>query len=298
MKNQPAMAAALLASLTLAACGGSKTPSGQVVATVDKEEVTAIDLRNELGGFNPPDAATRKLAEQRALDQIVTRKLLAQAAEKAKIDKTPEFAQQEARMREALLVQLWQNQIAKAVPQPANDEAQRFVNEHPELYANRQILVGTQIRTGALPPAVVQQMQPLKTLPEIEALLTANKVRFQKGNFRFDPLSTDPRLSSQIAKLPMGEVFVVPTGQFLAISQASSTEPAPFTGPQALQHATQVLKVQRTQEAVQRQFGSVVSQGKAKVEYAKAYKPAPPAKAAPKAGAAPAAKPAAAPAAN
>jgi hypothetical protein len=91
MKSQFAVAMAAIACVGLASCGESQ-PKGQVVAKVGKDEVTVLDLQAALAGFKAPDAKTRKAAEQQALTAIVQRKILAQAAHKQKIDKTPEYA--------------------------------------------------------------------------------------------------------------------------------------------------------------------------------------------------------------
>ena len=67
----------------------------------------------------------------------------------------------------------------------------------------------------------------------------------------------------------------------------------PVPSDVAAKHAAQYIKAHRSQESVQRQFGAVVSNPKAKVVYNKAYAPpappaagkaAPPATPAPKAG--------------
>lgn len=80
-----------LSCALLAACG-AKEPTGQVVATLDGKEITALELRNELGGYQAPDAPSRKRAEQAALDAILSRKAVAEAARKAGVEKTPEFS--------------------------------------------------------------------------------------------------------------------------------------------------------------------------------------------------------------
>src|SRR5258706_9600009 len=77
-KSRVTLLAAVSVSLVLSACGSkNKTPTGQVVATVDGKEITAIDLRSELGNFSTADAKVRKAAEQQALNGIISRKLLA-----------------------------------------------------------------------------------------------------------------------------------------------------------------------------------------------------------------------------
>ncbi len=284
-------------SVALTGCNPfeAKEPKGQVVATLAGDEITAIDLKNEMGDFTTPDPKVRKAAEARALDQILARRSLAEAADKAGIAKTPEYAQQEKRLKEALLVQLWQTQLAKAVPAAAPEEAERYITEHPDLYGDRKLYLADQIRFQMTSdPRIVQQLGPLKTLEQIEALLTANKVPYQKGTVRIDALALGPDLATRIARLPADEVFAIPTGNLILVNHIRETNVTPFTGPPATQHALQLMKALRTQEAIRRQFGAVVQNAKKDVKYAKAYQPALPPKAVPAAApaaAAPAATP-------
>lgn len=282
------------ACVLVAGCDkGGKEPKGQVVATVNGDEITAIDLRNELGNFRAPDAKVRKAAEQAALDRIIQRKLLFAAAEEQKLDKTPEYAQQKERMEELALIQFWQNRIATAVPPPNKDEIEKFVAANPDLYAARKVLLIDQIRTPMVQDAtLIEELKPLKTLEEVTALLTAKNIRFQQGGAQLDALTTPPQVFNQIIKLPAAEVFVIPQGNLLTINRVRETRVAPVTPEVATAHATQLLRTERTQAAVQRELGAAVAAGKAKkdaIQYAKAYQPV----AAPAAKAAPAAAPAA-----
>jgi len=277
------------ASLALTGCG-DKEPKGQVVATVDGDEITAIELKNEMGNFQTTDPKIRKAAEQQALQGIVARKVLAKAAEKAKIDKSPEYAQQKARAEEALLVQTWQGKLASMVPAPGADEVQKFIGEHPELYAQRTVYVTQQIRMPrGLPQPVIQALSPLNTLDEIAGVLQANKIPFQRGNGQLDALALGPQMASEIVRLQSSQpnaVFVVPAGNLLVANVVAQKAVAPLTPQQSTQHATQFLKLQRTQDTVRRQMGAEMAAAKEKVKYAKGYEPAtPPAK-----GAAPPAK--------
>jgi peptidyl-prolyl cis-trans isomerase C len=272
--------------LVLSACGSkNKTPTGQVVATVDGKEITAIDLRNELGNFTTPDAKVRKAAEQQALGGIISRKLLAAAAQKAGVDKSPGFAQQVERAKEVLLVQSWEAQIAKAVPEPSREEATKFVTDNPTMYAGRKLYEVDQLRfPRPTDSTVIKEIQPLKTLEEVSAVLKSHSIPVRTSQDQIDPLNLDPRVFDQIIKLPPGEVFLMPAGNAVIANRIRDSKDAPLTGDAALKHATAYLKAQHAREALQRQFGGIVQGGKAKVKYAKAYEPvaaAPPKPAAP-----------------
>lgn len=284
-KSKLTWLAAASVCLVLSACGKG-APSGQVVATVGGKEVTAIDLRNEMGNFSTPDAKVRKAAEQQALDSILSRKLLAQAAQKAGVDKSPGFAQQVERAKEILLVQTWEQQIAKAVPQPSREEATKFIADNPAMYANRKIYDVDQLRfPRPTDPELIKALQPLHTLEDVEALLKSRNIPFRTSQDQIDPLALDPRIFDQITKLPPGEVFLTPAGNAVVANRIRDSKDMPLTGEPAMKHATAYLKAQHTREALQNQFGSVVAAGKKEIKYAKAYEPA---KAAPPKPAAPA----------
>ena len=288
-------ALALAVCLPLSGCGGSgKAPTGQVAARVNGKEVTIQEVQAELNGFNAPDAKSRKLAEQRALQNIVARKLLAKAAEDAGVAKTPEFALQKQRMEEGLLVQAWQNKLAKAVPEPAPEEVQQFITQHPEFYANHQVFSVEQLRIPPIAdPKIIEELKPLNSLEAIGQVLAGHNIRFSSAKATIDALSVDPKLLQQIEKLPPGEVFVVPAQNMLIANKIIESKVVPVPSDVAAKHAAQYIKAHRSQESVQRQFGAVVSNPKAKVVYNKAYAPpappaagkaAPPATPAPKAG--------------
>jgi EpsD family peptidyl-prolyl cis-trans isomerase len=287
-KSNVTWLAAASICLVLAACGSkNKTPTGQVVANVDGKEVTAIDLRSELGNFSTTDAKVRKAAEMQALDGIISRKLLSQAAEKAGVDKSPGFAQQVERTKEVLLVQTWETQIAKAVPEPSSVEATKFITDHPAMYAGRKLYDVDQIRfPRPSDPEVIKALAPLKSLEEVSALLKSHNIPVRASQDQMDPLNVDPRLFDQIVKLPPGEVFLMPGGNAVIANRIRESRDAPLTGDVAMKHATAYLKAQHTREALQRQFGSILEAGRTKVKFAKAYEPpnaAPPPKpAAPK----------------
>src|SRR5262245_58899308 len=144
MKLIAAALSATLVCVTVSACrlpGQTKQapePKGQVIAVVNGDEVTMTDLRAELSGITAPNPEAQKALEQASLQQIVGRKILAEAAHGQDLDKTPEFAVQKKRALEMVAALILQRKLAGQVPPPTRDEAQRFVDEHPDMFANRR----------------------------------------------------------------------------------------------------------------------------------------------------------------
>ena len=292
MRKLSVAALTLAVGLQVAGCG-SKAPTGQVAARVGKDEITVQEVQAELNGFNAPDAKTRKLAEQKALQNIIQRKLLAQAAIKAGVDKAPDLAIQKARMEDMLLVQTWRNNLVKAVPDPSPEQVRDFIAQHPELFADHKVYAVDQLRLPLVnDPKLFAELKPLNSLDDIGRVLQAHGIQFQTAKGAIDTLSLDPQVAAQISKLPPGEVFVLPSGNALIANKVTDTKVVPVPNDVATKLASRYIKATQAQESVNRMFGSVVANHpKIKVVYNKAYEPpAAPAKGAADKGAAAPAK--------
>jgi EpsD family peptidyl-prolyl cis-trans isomerase len=301
VKSKTLLVAALLAATaTLGGCdqvkklvGGSK-PAGQVVATVNGDEITALELRQELGAFSTRDPAVLKMAQQRALEGIILRKLVVQKAKEDKLDKSADYSVQVARGEEALLAQLYQRKVASSIAVPTRDEGETYVTTHPEKFAERKVLIIDQLIAG--PNKIPQErLKPINTFDELRTILDAEKVPYQLNVATVDTLSANEAILAQVNKLPPGEIFVIPQGGGLLFNKVVDARPAPFVGDAATAFAINVLRAQRAREAVNRQLELMRKSADKSVVYNEAYKPAPPAKktaAAPAAAAPPAAAPA------
>ena len=268
------VAAALLGGCHFPSFGQPKAPTGQVVATVGDREITLRDLHAEMANVKVADPVARKAAEQAALRNMVGRTLLAQSAIAQGVDKTPDYTVAKQRMTDSLLVQSLQNKLVSQVPAPSTDDAERFVADHSDIFAQRKVFVIDQIRMARpRDPAIIKALQPLKTLEQIEVFLTQNKIPHQRSVGNLDAVGQDPKLIDAILKLPAGEVFVVPNNDVLLVNQVKETKIAPFTGPQAIDYAQKLMLRQRTQESVSRQFNAVVAKGAAAVRFNKGYAP-------------------------
>lgn len=271
-----------LVCVTVTACrlpgkaGKGPEPKGQVIAVVDGDEVTMTDLRAELAGTTAPNAEAQKALEQSGLQQIVGRKLLAVAAHKQDLDKTPEFAVQKKRALEMVAALILQRKLAGQVPPPTRDEAQHFVDEHPDMFANRRFYILDQIRMKRPPDAQkLKQLEPLHSMTEVEAWLAKERVDYERAVDAFDTFGTDPRLVDFIEKLPPSEVFVVPRGDILLINQVQEVKAVPLTGDRAVNYALDLMRNQRTLEAVARAENQILARSAGAVRYAAAYKPQP-----------------------
>jgi len=285
MKSYTVWAAAAVMCLGLAGCqkffGQEKAPTGQVVATVNGKEVTLRELQAELGGASFADARQQKIAQERALEMIVARRLLADAARAQGLDKTPDFALAEQRAVDSLLAQALQVKVATSVPAPSPEEVSRYITDHPASFSNRTVYEIDQIRfPRPNDPSVLNGLKPLTTLPDIASYLAAHHLPYQQGGGELDALQLDPAAAETIAKKP-NEVFVIPIGNLILAGQIKGAKVTPVPTDQATKIATAILTRQHRQEAAQLEIASVLRAGVKNVRYNPAYQPPAPPKQAP-----------------
>lgn len=284
--------AGVSAALLLSGCdqikkltGGGK-PSGQVVATVNGEEITSLELRSELGGFGSRDPEIMKAAQQQALQQVVLRKLMAQEARKAKLDKTADFTLQLHRGEEALLAGLYQRKLASEVVQPSRQAGEAYVASHPDMFANRRVLFVNQV-IAAPSNISPDRLRPLKTLDAVRSLLESEGVQYQENAVVLDTLSANPQLIALVKGLPAGEIFVVPQQGSLLFNQITGERSTPFRGDMATAYAVNQLRSQTSQTTISKRLEALRKAADDKIVYSDAYTPSKP-KAVAKAAAKPA----------
>ena len=263
----------LALGLMLASCGGGgkEAPKGQVVATVDGKEITTSELRLEMGDA-PNDPKLAANAQGAALQGLVARKLLAEEARKRGLDKSPMAAMMRARAEEMALVQLLQMNIAGGVPKVSDDEVNNYISSHPDTFSQRRLISVDQLLVGQIDPSVIKQMEPLKTMSEVEALLNDNKVKFVRSAAVMDTLNLNPEAAAKIAQLGGEEVIVMPNGPGIQVARITNSKIEPLTGEEAQRIARAMLMRQRSATQVRQSLEKIVKDGQSKVNINADYK--------------------------
>lgn len=276
------------AAIALAGCeklgiGGKSAPKGQVVATLDGQEITILEVNAELAGTAIPPTMSRRDAEKIALENILTRRMLSKAAEERELQKRPEFLLQERRASEQLRVQALARDIASKVVTPTRDEADKFISENPFLFANRQFLIMDQIQF--LRPDNVEKLglEAAKTMAEVEQALTANKVPFRRQPASLDTLSANPAFVKEVTavlqKNPQ-ELFMFATrpegapAPVVLVNQVKETRVQPFTGDKAREYAVNYLRNERIQNALRAEVERQQKSQKERVVFQPGWEPA------------------------
>ena len=263
----------LCATALVSACDKKSEPKGQVVATVYGEEITERALQAEMGQA-PKDPKAQKQIRDAALQRIVQRMLLAHEAEERKLDKTPDFAIQEERMKQQLKANLLQKSLADQVPPPSQDEIEKFVAEHPKQFAERKLYVVDQIVAMVTDPAALKALSAEQSFDAAFQTLQQMNAPMQRALTTLDPLRIDPRATEQLAALAPGQMISMSDDRRIMLNRLVEAQPAQLTGPAALNVGGKFMLQQRQQEALGRQYKTLLDKAGDEI----AYKGATPAK--------------------
>lgn len=252
-------ALAMMGGLT----GCEKAAEGQVVAVVNGDEITMQELNAELGQMQLAEGTATQEARNRALDNIVTRHLLANLARDGGIENDPEYILRSQQLNEALLVQMLASKTAQDVGEPTQAEIQKFVAGNPQMFADRAILTVDQIRFPT--PArdnYIAALRPAQSMAEVVATLNRLGIRFERGTGQIDTSSVPEEMYRQINRVGSDEPFVIPGPNGVTVSQIVSSRQAPVPADQVNLTAANLLR----QTNVAQQLDSEIKAAKAAAE--------------------------------
>lgn len=259
-------------ALAFLASGCQKKASGQTVAVVNNEEITASDLNAELSTENASVTGSTQQVRAQALQNLIERRLLAEQARHEGLDKSPDFINQQRRGTEDLLIKMLLMRQVNTTQVPSPSEISQYETAHPNMFANRETWTLDQLVFPLQKdPAMLAKIKGAKTLDEIAQVLTAGGVQFKKGSRKLDTAIIPTNLYVQLSQLKANEPFVVPGPDQQVASVITAREPAPLSGDQARSLALNAMKRDQVQKLVQDRVKSL--KASAKIQYQPGYAP-------------------------
>jgi peptidyl-prolyl cis-trans isomerase C len=260
----------LAVALMATAC--QKKATGQSVAVVNGDEITASELNDALSSDNSLSSVDPKQARPAELQKLVDRKLIVQSAKEAGLDKSPEFLNQQRRATEDLLINMLVSRQMNTQQVPSAAEIAKFEADRPGIFAKRETWTLNQLNY-ALPKdaSVPAKIAAAKSLDEVAAVLTAAGIQFTKATKQFDSALLPPNIYAQLQNLAPGEPFIAPGPDRAVASVITSREPNPFTPEQARQVALTQMKREKINEVLGQRLKDL--KAKAKIEYQPGFAP-------------------------
>ena len=211
----PNMAFAGMLVVLVSACNNKvEQKPGQALANVNGEEITVMQLNDELSRSNAP-ATQQEAARKQALEALIDRQLLISEAAKEKVDRDPRVVQAIERARSVILAQAYMQKRLGTPAKPTAAEVEAYYSQNPQFFAQRKHF---DMREIILPTREVNDelkavMDKTRSLDDVAAWLDQHKVKYQKAQLSRSGSELPPELSAKLLALAKGQLFIVREGE-------------------------------------------------------------------------------------
>jgi len=264
---------AVIAAVAAVGLGGcAKKAEGQVAAVVNGEEVTLQEINAEIADRNLSANPDKNAVRQAALQSIIERRVLAQAARRDGLDRDAEFLLKRRALEDALLIQMMARKIGSTIRIPEDQQLEAEMKARPSAFAQRSVLSIDRIQFPA--PADRAKLQLLKDDHSLEAVadtLRSQNITFTRGTGKLDTAQVAPGLVKQIDALPPGEPFVIEQGGGVVVAVVTGRESVPMDLNAAKPMASKMLRAEELNKAVSQRLKTAL--GEAKIEYQTGFAP-------------------------
>lgn len=262
-------AALVLAAAGLAGCNKDKpgeSKPGQALASVNGEEITVLQLNEEMQRLGVP-AAQQGPAGKQILQALVDRELLESEAAKEKLDRDPKVMQAIERARSLIIAQAYMQKRIGEPQRPSAAEVEDYYNKNPQFFANRKQFAMNELILSAadLTPEVRAAADSAKSLEEVAVFLDARNIKYGRAQVTRSTADLNPQLSAKLMGMPKGQLFVVKEGERAMLISIAEVRDAPVTLAIAAPQIGQYLMNKKNKELAAAEIQRL--RGTAKITY-------------------------------
>ena len=249
----PNMALAGMLVFLVSACNSKvEQKPGQALANVNGEEITVMQLNDELSRSNAP-ATQKEAARKQALESLIDRQLLIGEAAKEKVDRDPRVVQAIERARSVILAQAYMQKRLGTPAKPTAAEVETYYSQNPQFFAQRKHF---DMREIILPTREVSDdlkavMDKTRSLDEVAAWLDQHKVKYQKAQLSRSGSELPPELSAKLMALAKGQLFIVREGERSMLVTIADIRSSPVELDAARPQIEQYLVAKKGKEAAE-----------------------------------------------
>ncbi|MYN29084.1 peptidyl-prolyl cis-trans isomerase, EpsD family [Duganella sp. CY42W] len=256
----------LLLSL-LAACGPKqKSEPGQAMASVNGEEITAMQLAEEMQRANVP-AAQQAAAKKQLLESLIDRQVLQNAAVADKADRDPKVVQAIERAKAQIIAQAYLQKKVGTPSPPTKAEVADYYHKHPEFFAQRKQIAMNQLvfASADMSDKAKAVIDNAKSLDEVAAWFKDNNVKFAPAQITRATTDLPPDLSSRLLSMKAGQLFLIKEGERSLLNTVADVKDAPVTLETAGPQIEQYLMNSKSKEAATAEIARL--RAAAKIDY-------------------------------
>jgi EpsD family peptidyl-prolyl cis-trans isomerase len=256
----------LLTALTLSACGEKAKKTGQALASVNGEEITVLQLNEEMQRSGV-QAAQQETARKQLLEGLIDRQLLQNEAAKDKLERDPQVMQAIERAKAMIVAQAYMQKRIGNQARPAKAEVEQYYQQHPEFFANRKQFDMRQLvlATKDVSEPLKAQLDSVKSLDEAAAWLDQHQIKYVRAGLTRTSTDLPPELGARLASMPKGQLFIIREGERSMLIQIAEIKESPLSLDAATSQIEQFLFNKKNKEAAEAEIKRLRSI--AKIEY-------------------------------
>lgn len=256
----------LLAAAGLSACGNKEKKAGQALASVNGEEITVLQLNEEMQRANV-QASQQATASKQLLESLIDRQLLQSEAAKDKTDRDPKVVQAIERAKALIVAQAYMQKRIGTVNRPSKQEVEEYFTKNPQFFSERkqfdmkELVIASTDMNDQLKAA----MDRAKSLDEVATWLDANGVKYVRTQLSRTSADLAPELSSKLMSMPKGQLFIIREGDRTLLIALADVKDTPVNLTQAMPQIEQFLFNKKTKDAADAEIKRL--RASAKIEY-------------------------------
>lgn len=253
----------------LTGCSDSETekPATQIVAKVNDDEITVHQLNSAVAKVPNVSPENVDAVRKEVLEKLVNQQLAVQQAEKNKIDRSAEVIMMMDAAKRDILTKAYLSQLVGNLPQPSEQEASKFYDEHPELFAQRRIykLQEIVIPRKDAPLDEIREAAGSKTMDDMVAWLKSKNIQFRTGGATRAAEQISLPMLAEVSSLQDGQTKLIETPEALTVVHLVSSEQSPVDKEAAMQRIPRFLANEQAKDIINEDLQRLKTA--AKIEY-------------------------------
>lgn len=233
--RRPALNAfAALAWLALHGC--DKPAASNAEPSAPLASVNGVDIR-----MLAPSAA---LVDNARVDALIDSQLLQEEAIRNKLDRDPLVQQAIAQAHTEILAQAQLQRRAAALAAPTHAEIDRYVVQHPELFAERKLFQIEQlvIDSKDYTPALKLRLDGASSVGQLARWLDTRGVHYTRARLARNSAELTPALLARLQTMRKHQLFVVVAGPQTTLDALLDVTSDPVPQAAALAQAEAILR--------------------------------------------------------
>jgi peptidyl-prolyl cis-trans isomerase C len=250
----------------LSACGGKEKKSGQALVSVNGEEITVLQLNEEMQRSGV-QAAQQDAARKQLLEALIDRQLLQNEAAKDKTDRDPKVMQAIERAKALIIAQSYMQKRIGAIARPTKEEVADYYAKHPEFFAHRKVFEMRElvVASADMNDGLKGAMDSAKSLDDVADWLDSHKIKFARTQLSRASSDLPSELGAKLLAMPKGQLFIIKEGERSMLIAISDVKDAPVTLEVAAAQIEQFLFNKKNKDAADAELARL--RAAAKIDY-------------------------------